>query len=115
MRGFVVYSDTLVEWLSLFQSWVVGITIFPFVFLRKEVENDSAYLSHERIHLVQQAELLLVGFWLLYAVLYVVGRVKGLDHISAYKNIVFEKEAYKHMGDPEYPFRRRLWAWISEK
>ena len=46
-----------------------GITLWPFIILRSNsLKNDPILLNHERIHLRQQLELLIVFFYVWYAV-----------------------------------------------
>jgi len=43
---------------------VYAITLWPFVFIRDH--GDEVTINHEKIHLRQQVELLILGFYLLY-------------------------------------------------
>ena len=75
--------------------------------------DDKNLINHEKIHLVQQLELLLIGFYVLYLLNYIVNLVKYRNHASAYQNIVFEREAYASESDLGYLKRRSLWQWRS--
>ena len=49
----------------------IGITIWPFIFLRYDVKHHgiirySRLVNHEKIHLRQQIELLIIPFYILY-------------------------------------------------
>lgn len=49
----------------LVPSSFVGITIFPFVFLRNpKLKVNTILLFHERIHLRQQLEMLVIFFFI---------------------------------------------------
>ena len=52
--------------------------------------------NHEKIHLVQQRELWVVGFYLLYVWYWLKAKSKGLTGSEAYYAIPFEKEAYEN-------------------
>lgn len=70
-------------------------------------------VNHESIHLKQQAELLVVGFWILYLANWVFNIVKyKFDFFEAYMNIIFEKEAYAKEEDFEYLKKRRPFSWV---
>lgn len=43
-----------------------AITIWPFIFVRKECSFNEVDLNHENIHGKQQKELLLIFFYLIY-------------------------------------------------
>lgn len=64
-------------------------------------------LNHERIHTVQQRELLFVFFYLWYVIEWAVLWLKYRDHVKAYFHIRFEKEAYRHEADLTYLKHRR--------
>lgn len=85
--------------------------LFPFILLRTTgSETDPVILNHERIHLRQQLELLLLPFYLLYLLHYLYLLIRFRNHEKAYRNILFEREAYDHEGDNRYLERRRWWA-----
>lgn len=93
-----------------------GITVWPFVILR-DTEQESGskryrvLLNHERIHLRQQAELLVIFFYILYAFYYIRNRFRGLSHWKAYQEIPFERESYAKERDLNYLKTRKLWQW----
>lgn len=73
---------------------------------------DERTLNHEKIHLAQQKELLLVGFYFLYAYWWLKYRIfYGLDNEEAYYALPFEGEAYAHEMDEEYLNKRERFAW----
>lgn len=85
--------------------------LFPFILLRKTgADTDPVILNHERIHLRQQLELLILPFYLIYLLHYFFLLLRFRNHEKAYRNIVFEREAYTHEGDPTYLSKRRWWA-----
>ncbi len=93
-----------------------GITLWPFIILKQNAEEMGqekfrSIVNHERIHLRQQVETLIVFFYLLYAFFYIRNRIKGQPHWKAYMNIPFEKESYKNEQDFDYLKNRKLWQW----
>ena len=71
-------------------------------------------INHEKIHIKQQAELLLIGFYFLYAFFWLKARLwHRLGNHEAYMAIPFEVEAYSHESDEEYLKTRKRWAWLD--
>jgi hypothetical protein len=93
---------------------ISGITLFPFILLRdKSLKVDKRIMNHERIHIRQQLELLILPFYVLYLIEFAIGIIKYKNRMKAYMNISFEREAYKYDSDLNYLKRRRFWAWLG--
>ena|SRR6478609_6449539 len=91
---------------------VSGMALFPFIFLKdKAMLADRTIVDHERIHLRQQAELLVLPFYILYLFNYLINRLRGQGHDRAYRNIVFEREAYENEHNPMYLSSRNWFSW----
>ncbi|MFJ1473560.1 hypothetical protein ACILE9_04780 [Capnocytophaga cynodegmi] len=90
-----------------------GITLFPFIFVndKKTLENPY-FLNHERIHLQQQKELLILPFYIWYAIDFIVKLFKYKKWEIAYKNIIFEREAYKNETNLNYLKERKLFNFL---
>ena len=89
-----------------------GISLWPFVILEnKQLKKDEFFLNHERIHLRQQLELLVVFFYIWYAIEFFVRYIDCRDGMLAYRNISFEQEAYRRENDLTYLKRRSFWAF----
>lgn len=92
---------------------IAGMALFPFILIKKvNYKQHKNLLNHEKIHLVQQAELLLLGFYILYLLNYFYNILKYQNHDKAYLNIVFEKEAYAMEANVNYLSERKVWHWI---
>ncbi|GGI55721.1 hypothetical protein GCM10011444_00300 [Winogradskyella haliclonae] len=90
-----------------------GLTLFPFIFLkRKDLAQNRILIYHERIHLRQQLELLIVLFYLFYVIEFMIRYIKLKNWKRAYKSISFEKEAYKNEGNPKFLKERPFWNFI---
>jgi len=90
---------------------VYAITIWPFVFIKDN--GDEETINHEKIHLQQQKELLLVGFYILYASFWLYYLIKTRNKNEAYFKIPFEKEAYIREHESSYLSKRKIFAWTS--
>lgn len=92
----------------------VGITLYPFIFLRfKDLKGDSTLINHEKIHLKQQSELLIIFFYLFYFFEWFVKLFKYRNRYIAYRNISFEREAYQNECNLAYLETRKFWAFIN--
>ncbi|MBW8360574.1 MAG: hypothetical protein K0M56_00140 [Kaistella sp.] len=91
---------------------ISGITLFPFIILRKEEDRqNSVLINHEKIHLRQQLELLVVFFYLWYVIEYYYWYFRLGNRYLAYKSISFEREAYAKEEDPDYLASRKIWSF----
>ena len=89
-----------------------GMTIFPFVFLkRKSLKTDVVLINHEKIHLKQQLELLIIPFYLFYVLEFIVRFIQYKKWSTAYRNISFEREAYYNEKDLNYLKTRSIWKF----
>ena len=88
-----------------------AIVLFPFIILSKVADKyDTALIRHEQIHIYQQLELLVIGFYLWYAIEYVVYRLKGYNHLDAYMRLSHEQEARYYECNLEE--RRKLFGFL---
>ena len=89
-----------------------GITLWPFIFLKYKKDTENRFLiNHESIHLKQQAELWVIGFYILYLYYYLRRRYNGHDHITSYRWIPFEREASDNEYKLSYPRLRKSYGW----
>ena len=91
-----------------------AIAIFPFIFLKGEsLRSNDFLLNHERIHLRQQIELLVLTFYIIYVLEFLFNYIKIKSWNEAYRGISFEKEAYENESDLNFLKRRLLWNFKS--
>ncbi|RAV30486.1 hypothetical protein [Sinomicrobium soli] len=89
-----------------------GLTLWPVIFLKTpELRNDPVLVNHEKIHLRQQAELLVLPFYVLYGLEWLYGLLKYRDIHRAYRQISFEREAYTNEQNPNYLKTRDSWRF----
>lgn len=77
------------------------------------MRNDAILINHERIHHRQQLELLVLPFYIIYAINYLYHLAKHRNHYQAYRQIIFEREAYAQEKDFDYLKRRRMFAFLK--
>jgi len=90
----------------------LGMALFPFILVKTNaLKNNYQVILHEKIHLTQQGEMLILPFYIVYLFHYLINLIRFKNHTKAYLNIVFEKEAYAMDKYPDYLQQRRFWAW----
>lgn len=91
-----------------------GLTLFPFVFMAdKDDKLNAVFINHEKIHIKQQVELLVLPFYIWYFIEFVVRWFQYKNTFVAYKNISFEREAYANEKDLNYLKKRSLWRFLN--
>lgn len=97
-----------------FHKDYVGLTIWPFIILREgHLRSDEGLINHERIHLRQQVELLLLPFYICYMTEWLLRSLWYMDRYKAYRNLSFEREAYSNEGNSEYLQQRKPFSFIK--
>lgn len=92
-------------------NFAKAIALWPFIILSSpKLKDDKRLMIHERIHLKQQLELLIIGFYIFYLLEYFVRRIK-YNHYNAYIRISFEKEAYANEHDSNYLKKRSIFSF----
>lgn len=112
MIPFIIRNSMVPKLCSLFIS-VYAITLFPFIFVKDN--GNEVTVTHECIHIKQQTELLLIGFYLLYVWDWVVGLFKYRSFQTAYLRIRFEQEASAYENDIHYVKNRNKFSWKKYK
>lgn len=91
-----------------------AITIFPFIFTKNAIcKSNVVLMNHEKIHLRQQIELLIIPFYLWYGLEYLVHLIRLKDKRGGYRAISFEEEAYENEFDLNYLKKRRFWNFLT--
>lgn len=99
------------QWLLGKNVWAM--TLWPFIIVRKGVEMTPTLLNHEKIHLRQQIECLVIFFYLWYLIEYLIKFIIYKDWDKAYKNISFEKEAYFYETNLNYLNNRKIFSFLK--
>ncbi|WP_310556845.1 hypothetical protein [Flavobacterium sp.] len=92
----------------------VGLTVFPFIILKdKKHKSNEGTINHEKIHIRQQLELLVLPFYIWYFTDLFFKYLKYRDFQKAYRNILFEREAYANEKDLNYLKSRSFWKFLN--
>ena len=101
----IVVSDKALKFFGLFfggSDGIRGLAFWPFIFISSKTIVDDELINHEKIHLRQQIEMLIIPFYIWYLIeLY----TKGYNKIS------FEKEAHANDHNLNYLKKRRIFAF----
>lgn len=92
--------------------WYTAIAIYPFVFIRRD-SISSQRLNHERIHIKQQAELLIVFAYLWYFVELWIRAFANLSLRTAYAKHSMERECRENEKNANYLLTRKKFAFIK--
>ena len=108
MKPIIIVSPIICKALSIFIE-VGAITLYPFIISR--VPMSDVTLNHEKIHLEQQREGFILGFYALYVFYWIYGIAKGYGTSMAYYRIPYEQEAYENDDNMNYLETRERNAW----
>ena len=101
----------IIVW-NIFFGKFRGITLFPFIIVKdKQSKEDYELINHEKIHIQQQKEMLVIFFYLWYGIEWIIERIKFGK--KAYRMNSFEMEAYENMKNLDYLRTRKRFAWFK--
>ncbi len=114
LLGTLERFQVIVVFRHFFYKNYVGLSLWPFIILKEDsLKDDAVLINHERIHLKQQQELLIVPFYLLYISEWLIRTVLYMDSYRAYQNISFEREAYANEADMQYLSMRKIFGFLN--
>lgn len=91
-------------------AWYPVIEVNPKILKNKKLYD--VVINHERIHLEQQKELLIIFFYLLYYLEFIYHYLRTGNAYKAYRSISFEKECYKHQRNLKYLSKRVRYNYL---
>lgn len=102
----IVTSDRALKFFALILGGgkARALAFYPFIILASDAEPDAELINHERIHLRQQLELLIIPFYIWYLIEY---------YTKGYYNVSFEREAYANDGDLNYLNSRKMFNFVK--
>jgi uncharacterized protein HemY len=83
---------------------IAAIAIFPFIFVHPNTVITDRLINHEKIHLRQQLEMLVLPFYVWYLIEYV---------FRGYMGISFEKEAYENDSNLNFLKSRKFFNFVK--
>lgn len=105
----IIRSNRFLKFLTFFLGGgqlPAGMAFFPFIIINENIIHDGMdeLINHERIHLRQQLELLILPFYIWYLIAY---------YRKGYMNVSFEKEAYANDKNLDYLKTRKPFAFLK--
>ncbi len=99
----IIKSNKLIKFFEFILRMNIGaIAIFPFIIIPTSTIITERLINHERIHLRQQLEMLVIPFYIWYLIEY---------YTKGYYNVSFEKEAYANEHDLKYLKNRKIFSF----
>lgn len=90
----------------------IAMNILGIIFTRDLSKINTIVINHESIHTEQLIECLFIFFYLIYIINYIINLIKYKDFKLAYRNLLFEIEAYNNQNNLEYLNNRKHYAWL---
>lgn len=106
----IIKSNKILDRLGWFMR-IGGITLWPWIIIRPYASKIT--INHEKIHIKQQQELLIIPFYLIYFLEWFIGIFIYGGFKKSYYNISFEREAYENQYDMNYTNSRKTWSWLK--
>ena len=91
----------------------IALNLFGVIFCRDASLLTRVVKNHEKIHTEQMKELLYVLYYIWYFIEWLLKLIWYLDSHAAYRNISFEREAYKKEKNLAYISKREKYAWLK--
>ncbi|GGE95203.1 hypothetical protein [Flavobacterium limi] len=91
-----------------------GMALFPFILVKYYKDQvNVVFLNHEKIHLRQQLEMLILPFFIWYFLEFFIRFIQYKNKDLAYRNISFEREAYTNETDLNYLKKRSFFQFLK--
>ncbi len=114
MKLILIQSDFVIKiasWFSGGRTQGTNILFWLFVRTYKYWRKNLIKMNHENTHLRHGIGLAFIGFWILYGLNYLINLIRfKFDKEKAYRNIIFELDAYDHENDLTYS---KYYGWIK--
>lgn len=93
---------------------IAALSLYPFIIYKDaSFAEDAILVHHERIHLKQQLELLVLPFYLWYGLEFLIRLSYLKDKRKAYRAISFEREAYANEANLLYVKQRKAYSFLK--
>ena len=87
----IVKNSYITRALSIFIN-IKAITIWPFIIISGE--SNKILENHEKVHIKQQEELLLIGFYILYVYYWIKNLFRFYGYLD-YRQVIVRKNFYR--------------------
>ena len=101
----IIVSDRAIAFFQfLLRMRISAIAIYPFIFAHSTTLLSEKLVNHEKIHLRQQLEMLIIPFYIVYLFEF---------YTKGYYNISFEQEAYSNEHNKNYLKERKMFSFLN--
>ena len=105
----ILVSDRLLNFFGVILGMgeyggIRAMALFPFIIISKKTIIDDEMINHEKIHLRQQIELLIIPFYVWYLI---------AIYRKGYMGVSFEREAHINDKDLTYLKKRKMFSFIK--
>ncbi|HEX8016463.1 MAG TPA: hypothetical protein VF465_14635 [Flavobacterium sp.] len=91
-----------------------GMAVYPFILIKYYKDQVNViFLNHEKIHLRQQLEMLILPFFIWYILEFFIRFIQYKNRDLAYRNISFEREAYENETNLTYLKKRSFFQFLK--
>lgn len=90
-----------------------AISLVLWLIVKPNVTITPRFLNHEEIHERQQKEMLILLFFVWYALEFLIRFLFCWNRKKAYRSISFEREAYANESNLDYLTTRRHYSWLK--
>nr|WP_315246975.1 hypothetical protein [uncultured Flavobacterium sp.] len=91
-----------------------GMAVYPFILIKYYKDQVNViFLNHEKIHLKQQLEMLILPFFIWYILEFFIRFIQYKNRDLAYRNISFEREAYENETNLTYLKKRSFFQFLK--
>lgn len=90
-----------------------AIMLVWWLIVKTDAHVTSWFINHEEIHERQQKEMLIIPFFVWYALEFIFRLIQYRNWDKAYRNISFEREAYANEYNLDYLPTRKHFAWFN--
>ena len=105
--------QVIVVFKHFFYKNYVGLSLWPFIILKEDsLKTDAVLINHERIHLKQQRELLILPFYLLYVSEWLLRSDLSMDRYRACRTVRFERAAHANEAGLQYLYMRKIFGFL---
>ncbi len=112
MKRFFIIAPRLLKFITA--NFATAMALYPFIlFKSEEAQQNQVLVNHERIHLRQQIEMLVIPFYIWYGIEYLIRCIQFRSHYVAYRHISFEREAYQNEKKTNYLADRKFWNFLK--
>lgn len=101
----IIVSNKAIKFFEfILRMKIRAIAFWPFIILAPTTKITKTLINHEKIHLRQQIEMLIIPFYVWYMIEF---------YLRGYWNISFEREAYANESNASFLKQRKFFNFLK--